>query len=52
MVFNAINESNIDNRKSLYSNIMISGGTSLFPGFSTRLDSEVRRLYLETNDVD
>jgi len=52
MVFKAINDSPIDNRKELYANIMISGGTSLFPGFSTRLDNDIRRLYLENNDVD
>jgi actin-related protein 2 len=31
---------------------MISGGTSLFPGFSTRLDKDIRRLWIENNDVD
>jgi actin-related protein 2 len=37
MVFNSINNSPIDVRTSLYRSIMISGGTSMFPGFPTRL---------------
>jgi len=35
----------MDVRKDLYANIIISGGTSMFPGFSTRLENDVRDIY-------
>lgn len=37
----------MDVRKSLYGNILISGGTSMFPGYSTRLENDIRRIYTE-----
>jgi actin-related protein 2 len=36
MVFDCINLAPIDLRKELYDKIIISGGTSMFPGFPTR----------------
>ena len=47
MVFDAINESPIDTRRELYKYIVTSGGTSMFPGFSTRLDNDLRKIYRE-----
>ena len=35
----------IDTRKSLYEKIMISGGTSMFPGFPTRIENDMNRFY-------
>ena len=32
------------NRKDLYSNIILSGGNTLFPGFGDRLQREMSRL--------
>jgi actin len=34
----------IDVRKDLYSNIVLSGGTTMFPGLSERLEKEITRL--------
>jgi len=48
MTFNAINESPMDTRKDLYENIFISGGTSMLPGFPTRLTNDIRRIYSQT----
>ena len=43
-VFNAIQKCDFDLRKTLYQNIMLSGGSTLFPGFGDRLLNEVRKL--------
>jgi actin-related protein 2 len=37
----------MDTRKSLYDNIVLSGANTMFPGFSSRLESEVRNQYKE-----
>lgn len=34
-------------KKSLYNNILISGGTSMLPGFPTRLKEEVSNRFQE-----
>jgi len=47
MLFNSINDSPIDIRKSLYNSILISGGTTMLPGFPTRLYNDVYNLYKE-----
>jgi actin-related protein len=31
----------------LYANIVISGGTSMFPGYSTRLENDLRSIYFK-----
>jgi len=45
LVFNSINNSSVDIRRALYGSVMISGGTSMFPGFPTRLNNDLRKLY-------
>lgn len=45
MVFKSINGCSVDSRRTLYENILISGGTSMFPGFPTRLENDVRKIY-------
>lgn len=45
MVFDCINLAPIDLRKELYDKIIISGGTSMFPGFPTRFYNQICRLY-------
>lgn len=47
MVFNAIMKSPMDARGNFYSNILISGGTSMFPGFPNRLQNEVQSIFNE-----
>lgn len=48
MIVNCVQSCPMDNRKLLYNNIILSGATTLFPGFSSRLDNEVKRCYQET----
>ncbi|KAH7703168.1 hypothetical protein AAVH_29661, partial [Aphelenchoides avenae] len=42
-ISNAILKCDMDLRKTLYSNIVLSGGSTLFPGFGDRLLAEVRK---------
>ena len=37
----------MDNRKRLYEAVMLSGGSTMFPGMPTRLERDVRQLYLD-----
>ncbi|KAH8872878.1 actin [Schistosoma japonicum] len=50
---NAINESiqkcPSELQSTMYSNIVLSGGSTLFPGFSQRLEHELRKLNSSTN---
>lgn len=46
-VFNAINGAEVDLRTDLYRNIVLSGGTTMFPGLPTRLEQDLRALYLD-----
>jgi len=41
---NSIQRADMDLRKTLYSNIVLSGGSTLFPGFGDRLLNEVKHL--------
>lgn len=43
-IYNAINDCEQDNRRVLYSNIVLSGGTSAFDGLAGRLDYEIEEL--------
>ena len=47
MMFKSINNCPIDLRKSLYGNIIFSGATTLFPGFASRVELEMKKLYKE-----
>ena len=44
MIVDAITRTDLDLRKSLYSNIVLSGGTTLTKGFGDRLLHEVQKL--------
>ncbi|KAK2943423.1 putative Actin [Blattamonas nauphoetae] len=46
-LFSSINDSDIDLRKALYEHIVLSGGTTMFPGFPTRLEKELKGLYVK-----
>lgn len=37
----------MDTRKALYNSIVLSGASTMFPGFSSRLETEVKSLYKE-----
>ena len=49
IVYESINSSPIDVRKSLYKNIVLSGATTMFPGYVSRIEKEIRNLYKEKN---
>ncbi|PWN25099.1 actin-like protein [Jaminaea rosea] len=46
LVVDSINRADLDLRKSLFANIVLSGGTTLMKGFGDRLLAEVKRLAL------
>ncbi len=46
-VFKVINSAPMDDRKKLYKQIVLSGGTTMYPGFSTRLQRELEKIYEE-----
>lgn len=48
MAFRCVQEMDIDNRMPLYQHIVLSGGSTMFPGLPSRLEKEVRQLYLQT----
>jgi actin len=50
-IFNLISKGEIDIRRSLYSNIVLSGGSTLFPGFEQRLRKEIVCLAPKTINV-
>ena len=45
MLHNSVNKCPIDSRKKLYGSIVLSGANTLFPGFSTRLENEIKNMY-------
>lgn len=45
MVINCIQSCAMDNRRKLYESIILSGATTLFAGFSSRLEDEVKKTY-------
>lgn len=45
----------IDMRNELYKHIVLSGGSTMYPGLPSRLEREIKQLYLERvlkNDCD
>lgn len=47
MLFNMINEADIDLRQSFYQHIVLSGGSTMYAGLPSRLEKEMRQLYLD-----
>jgi actin-related protein 2 len=47
LVFRCIQEMDIDNRMALYQHIVLSGGSSMYPGLPSRLEAELRERYLQ-----
>jgi len=48
MMMKSINSCPIDSRKGLYSGIVLSGANTLFPGFASRIENEIKKIYKET----
>ena len=44
MAYNSIMKCDVDIRKYLYSNIVLSGGSTMFPGMAARVDKEITKL--------
>jgi actin-related protein 2 len=54
-VFSTIQAADIDMRSELYKHIVLSGGSTMYPGLPSRLEREIKQLYLERvlkNDID
>jgi actin len=51
-IYNSVTLSEIDIRKSLYNNIILSGGNTLFPGFENRLLNELKILAPENMKIN
>jgi len=47
MLFNCIQAADIDTRSEFYNHIVLSGGSSMYPGLPSRLEKEIRQLYLD-----
>lgn len=47
LVFNAIQSAEMDIRADLYKHIVLSGGSTMYPGLPSRLEREIKQLYLE-----
>ncbi|KJE92290.1 actin-like protein 2 [Capsaspora owczarzaki ATCC 30864] len=47
MLFNTINAADIDTRPEFYKHIVLSGGSTMYPGLPSRLEREIKQLYLE-----
>ena len=44
-----IQDADIDVRSSLFKHIVLSGGTSMFPGLPSRLEKDLKDLYLDNS---
>jgi len=47
LVFSAIQSGEMDMRADLYKHIVLSGGSTMYPGLPSRLEREIKQLYLE-----
>ncbi|XP_078367547.1 uncharacterized protein LOC144651479 [Oculina patagonica] len=47
MLFNTVQATDIDTRAEYYKHIVLCGGSTLFPGFSNRIEREIKQLYCE-----
>lgn len=47
LIFNMINDASMDLRRAFYSHIVLSGGSTMFPGLPSRLEKDLTSLYLE-----
>ena len=47
LLFNTIQQADMDIRADFYKHIVLSGGTTMYPGFASRLEREITQLYLE-----
>jgi len=46
-LFDCIQKADVDTRPEFYQHIVLSGGSTMFPGLPSRLEKDIRQLYLE-----
>mmetsp|Transcript_18300 Transcript_18300/g.39434 ORF Transcript_18300/g.39434 Transcript_18300/m.39434 type:complete len:391 (-) Transcript_18300:149-1321(-) len=46
MIFNTIRKTDMDLQKGYFKSIVLSGGTTMFPGFSSRLEEDIKKIYV------
>jgi len=51
LIVGAITECDVDLRRELYSNIVLSGGSTMFPGIKERLTKEIKEMIPDSVDV-
>lgn len=47
MVFNMIQKADLNTRKTYYEHIVLSGGSTMYPGLPSRLEKDLKALYLK-----
>lgn len=47
LLFNTIQAADMDTRSEFYKHIVLSGGTTMFPGLPSRMEREIKQLYLQ-----
>ena len=47
LLFNTIQAADLDTRPEFYKHIVLSGGSTMYPGLPSRLEREIKQLYLE-----
>lgn len=47
LLFNTIGAADMDLRADFYKHIVLSGGSTMYPGLPSRLEREIKQLYLE-----
>jgi len=47
LLYNTIQAADIDTRPEFYKHIVLSGGSTMYPGLPSRLEREIKQLYLE-----
>lgn len=47
LLYNTIQAADVDIRSELYKHIVLSGGSTMYPGLPSRLEKEVKQLYLQ-----
>ena len=47
LLFNTIQAADIDTQAEFYKHIVLSGGSTMYPGLPSRLEREIKQLYLE-----
>jgi actin-related protein 2 len=46
MVFEMIQDADIDTRSEYYKHIVLSGGSSMYPGLPSRLEKDIKDRYM------